>query len=220
MNPDAELQCASLGSSANEIHEAVLTASNPRTGLKWVDIGCGTGAMLRTIRDRHEPARLSGVDILNWLDSDLHPDVDFICGPAESAIAGLEPVDRVLMVEVLEHLESPWTVLRLAARLVAPGGMIVVSTPNLASLRHRLEMLVRAQLSSFRPDNPAHLTPVLPHTVRRVLEDEGLEVAHSYAARDIIPYAGGRLYPRILHRRAPKLTSISLIVTGVRQPRD
>jgi 2-polyprenyl-3-methyl-5-hydroxy-6-metoxy-1,4-benzoquinol methylase len=216
MKPDPELQCGSLGSSANEIHEAVVAVARPATGLTWLDIGCGTGAVLRIIRDRYEPARLLGVDILNWLDPDLHHDVEFTSGPAESATVGLESVDRVLMVEVLEHLESPWTVLRRAARLVAPGGMLILSTPNLESLRNRLEMLLRAQLSSFRPDNPAHLTPVFLHVARRLLEDEGLDVAHSYAARDIIPLTGGRLYPRTVQRRGRKLTSISLVVTGAR----
>jgi 2-polyprenyl-3-methyl-5-hydroxy-6-metoxy-1,4-benzoquinol methylase len=216
MKPDAELQRGSLGSSANEIHEAVVAAANPAYGLTWLDIGCGTGAVLRIIRDRHRPARLWGVDILNWLDPDLHHDVAFISGAAESATVGLDPVDRVFMVEALEHLESPWTVLRRAARLVAPGGMIILSTPNVESLRNRLGMLVRAQLSSFRPDNPAHLTPVLLHVVRRILGDEGLDVTHSYVARDIIPLSGGRLYPRTVHRHARKLTSISLVVTGAR----
>jgi 2-polyprenyl-3-methyl-5-hydroxy-6-metoxy-1,4-benzoquinol methylase len=216
MKPDAELQRGSLGSSANEIHEAVVAAARPATGLTWLDIGCGTGAVLRIIRDRYQPARLRGVDILNWLDPDLHDDVEFTSGPAESATVGLEPVDRVLMVEVLEHLESPWTVLRRAARLVTPGGMVILSTPNLESLRNRLGMLLQAQLSSFRADNPAHLTPVLLHNVRRILGDEGLDVAHSYAARDIIPLTGGMLYPRLVHRRARKLTSISLVVVGAR----
>ena len=45
--------------------------------------------------------------------------------------------DRVLLVEVMEHLEAPWTVLRATADRVKPGGVMVVTTPNVATLHHR-----------------------------------------------------------------------------------
>ena len=52
----------------------------------------------------------------------------------------LPQADRVLLVEVIEHLEAPWSSLRKAAPALATGGRIVVSTPNIASLRNRLEL--------------------------------------------------------------------------------
>ncbi len=172
-------QLASAGDSCPEIHAAALAHARPEPGLRWLDIGCGTGDVLREIRDRHKPSKLIGLDIIDWLADDLRNDVELLTGPAESALDGVEQVDRVLMVEVLEHLEAPWTVLRAAARRVAPGGVLVVTTPNVASLRHRLELLVRGQLTAFRPDNLPHLTPGLPHVIERVLADEGLQAARN-----------------------------------------
>ena len=40
-----------------------------------------------------------------------------------------------MLVETIEHLQAPWSTLANAARAVAPGGWIVVSTPSLATLR-------------------------------------------------------------------------------------
>src|SRR5437763_251642 len=119
------------------IIEAALAAARPSPGLSWLDIGCGRGELLRKVRDRWKPARLGGIDAIDWLADDLRRDVSFAELPAERA-GELPSADRVLLVEVIEHLEAPWSALRTAARLVAPGGWLVLSTPNLATLRHRL----------------------------------------------------------------------------------
>jgi SAM-dependent methyltransferase len=38
--------------------------------------------------------------------------------------------DAIVMVEVIEHLEEPVKVMESAMRLLAPGGSVIVSTPN------------------------------------------------------------------------------------------
>lgn len=208
------LQESSAGASSAEIHEAAIAAASPAPGLSWLDIGCGRGEVLRIVRDRWAPSKLTGIDLIEWLDGDLSHDVTLILGPAERAISEAQPADRVLLIETIEHLEAPWSVLRAAARLVRPGGVIVVTTPNIASLRHRLELLVKGQLTTFRPSYPGHLTPVLPHVPRMILTQEGLVVTNMTGVCDIIPLTGGRRYPPSIHRRAPKLTSLVLLMVG------
>jgi 2-polyprenyl-3-methyl-5-hydroxy-6-metoxy-1,4-benzoquinol methylase len=79
-------------------------------------------ALLRVVRDRHSPSRLTGVDVIDWLDHDLRDDVDFRVAPAEEAIDDHEAMfDRILLVETIEHLQAPWGVLRVLAGRVAPG---------------------------------------------------------------------------------------------------
>jgi 2-polyprenyl-3-methyl-5-hydroxy-6-metoxy-1,4-benzoquinol methylase len=208
------IQESSAGTSVAEIHDAAIAAASPAPGLCWLDIGCGRGEALRIVRDRWAPGKLTGIDLIEWLDPDLSDDVTLIVGPAERAISQVEPADRVLLIETIEHLEAPWTVLRSAASLVRTGGLMVVTTPNIGSLRHRLELLVRGQLTSFRPSYPGHLTPVVPHVARMILEQEDLVVSAQTAVRDIIPLTGGKRWPTAVHNRALNLTSLVLLMVG------
>jgi 2-polyprenyl-3-methyl-5-hydroxy-6-metoxy-1,4-benzoquinol methylase len=220
MNTMLEKQVDSGGISSAQIVGAALEASEPEDGLTWLDIGCGTGEVLREVRDRFRPAQLLGIDVLPWLEDDLRSDVKYHLEPAEDALAVIEPVDRVLLVETLEHLESPWTVLRQAARLVAPDGRLVVTTPNVSSLRNRLSLLLRGELTTFRSDNEAHLTPALPHTIEAVMREEGLIVTRTYAHPDGFPKLTNRHWPRSLVRLWPRLLHLSVVCTGVRPPRS
>ncbi len=209
-------QTASEGISMEEIVAGALDAARPEPGLRWLDVGCGRGALLRRIRDEWQPAGLWGVDPVDWLADDLREDVSFQTTPVELA-EGLPVVERVTMVEVIEHLEAPWSALRAAARLVAPGGRLVVTTPNLARLRNRLELAVRGQMTSFRPDNAVHLSPAPPHVTSRILGEEGLLVEPPrFAGNDVISLTGGRTWPPALHARWPTLTSVSVIVAAQR----
>jgi 2-polyprenyl-3-methyl-5-hydroxy-6-metoxy-1,4-benzoquinol methylase len=212
----ADDQLDSAGSSMAEIVDAALAAAEPRPGLRWLDVGCGTGDLLRRIRDEHAPASLRGLDLIDWLDEDMRGDVEFEAVAIEQA-EDLPQADRVMLVEVIEHLPAPWTALRKAAGLVAPGGRIVVTTPNIATLRTRLELAVKGNLTNFRPGYTPHMSPALPHVTSHVLEGEGLvpEPAR-YAGADVISLTGGRTWPRAIQARRPRLTSVSVLIAASR----
>lgn len=206
----------SHGDSCPDLHHAALAAADPRPNLTWLDIGCGTGALLDIVLRSYQPARVTGVDVIDWLNDELRSQVDLIVGPAEQVLAERgQLADRILLVETMEHLEAPWSLLRAAARSVAPGGKIVVTTPNIASLRHRLELLTRGRLTAFRPDNLPHLGPILPHVVDRVLSEEDLQPhAPFHAGRDIVPLTGGRVWPRMLHSYMSRASSVSVVIVA------
>lgn len=194
-----------------------LAMARPSKGLTWLDVGCGTGNLLRRVRDEFEPARLAGMDILDWLDDDLRADVEMRVGAAEELLDGETRFDRVMMVEVIEHLEAPWTVLRKACRHVEDGGLLVVTTPNVTSLRHRLELATRGTLTAFRPDHPPHLTPALPHVTAAIMRQEGLHVgAPSFAGVDMLPKLPNRNWPSRLARKWPQLAHTSVMLAGER----
>lgn len=209
-------QLDSAGASMEAIVRCALAAAEPKPGLRWLDIGCGRGDLLRRLRDQWQPASLAGIDPIDWLEQDLRKDVEFHQLAAEDA-EGLPQADRVLLIEAIEHLEAPWSALRKAARLLAPGGRLVVSTPNIATLRTRLELALRGNLTSFRPGYEPHVSPALPHVTSRILAEEGLiPEPPRFAGADVISLSNGRNWPERVRARYPALLSVSVVIAASR----
>ncbi len=85
----------------------------------------------------------------------------------------------VLAVEVIEHLESPPAFLRNCARLLDPGGVLIVTTPNLESAVSRIMFMTRGHLPWFTPAwtrDGGHISPQLPWVLRMHAEHAHLAV--------------------------------------------
>jgi SAM-dependent methyltransferase len=95
--------------------------------------------------------------------------------------------DVVLLIEVLEHLESHFNVIAEAARVLRPGGFLLFTTPNIFRLHSRLQFfltgkhkLIRRRVGwDLRPEDlyAYHISPLdfpLTHTV---LHLAGMEIA-------------------------------------------
>ena len=111
-------------------------ARRPFEGLRLLDIGCGGGLLSEPM------ARLgfevTGVDAAerNVAVARTHAEqvglaVDYRCTTAEALLeAGEAPFDVVLNMEVIEHVADPGAYLRDTARLIAPGGLMILATLN------------------------------------------------------------------------------------------
>jgi SAM-dependent methyltransferase len=84
---------------------------------------------------------------------------------------GLEPADVVIAGEVIEHLDAPGPFLRAMPDLLAPGGVLVITTPNAYRLLNFLAPA--AGLELIHPDHTAWHSP---HTLRNLLERNGWQV--------------------------------------------
>lgn len=63
-------------------------------------------------------------------------------------------VDVVVANQVFEHLKNVWLPMTEIARVLAPGGTLVFSVPNLASFHNRLMLAAGLQPSSIRTFGP------------------------------------------------------------------
>jgi SAM-dependent methyltransferase len=108
-----------------------------RTGGRLLDVGCGAGAFVETMQARGwsavglerdagaaQAARARGLDVRTG----QAPGYPFAPGS----------FDVITLWDVLEHMEQPGVALRGIAAWLAPGGWLVLRTPDAACLQARL----------------------------------------------------------------------------------
>lgn len=108
----------------------------PLKGLRLLDIGCGGGLVSEPMA--RLGASVTSVDAseANIKTAITHAreqglEIDYRVGTAEGLIEnGEPPFDIVLNLEVVEHVAEPEQFLKDCARLVAPGGFMIVATLN------------------------------------------------------------------------------------------
>lgn len=104
----------------------------PEPGQKLLDIGCGNGDFLANARD-------AGWDIAG-IDPDpkavataMQRGFDVRVGSVESLAELSDCFDAITISHVLEHVHHPQQVIQTIARLLKPGGVLYVDTPNIES---------------------------------------------------------------------------------------
>ena len=89
-------------------------------------------------------------------------------GQVEQLDLGTQQYDLVTLWDVLEHVYQPLDALRAVQSMVRPGGLLIVSVPNLASLESRLLGRNWGHL-----DIPRHLSHFTPSSLRKMLQTAG-----------------------------------------------
>ena len=109
-----------------------------------LEIGCGPGFMVRQAQASGIFGRCVGLDIsLPSLNNawGLVPEATFIAGDGEAIPLKASSVQAVCITEVIEHVPDPLAVLREAVRVLAPGGVLIVTIHVAAHELYRREGL-------------------------------------------------------------------------------
>lgn len=103
-------------------------------GGRLLDVGGGEGATASAVRAAGIADHAGVVDIV---PADAAAGLDFayqgdIGDPAltDRILAEQGPFDTILCLDVLEHFADPWSLVRRLHGMLAPGGVIVASIPN------------------------------------------------------------------------------------------
>jgi methionine biosynthesis protein MetW len=183
----------------------VIARLGPR---KLLDVGCGSGYLAKLLKERVSRLVVHGVDISTVALERARAHVDEVWqGDLDKADLPLpaEQYDTVTCVEVLEHLYDPDHALREIARVLTPSGHAVVTVPNLAYWRYRLDLL-RGRVPSPAVDR-RHLHQFNDRLFTETLARAGLRVT---------TMTGHGLRLVRLARRHPRFFSDILIATAVK----
>jgi len=148
-------------------------------GKRVLELGCHAGDVSRELVKRG--ARVWGVE----LDRDAAALAEESCEKVivadldeldPKAAFGDERFDLVVIGDVLEHLADPLKILKDARGLLAPGGAVLVSVPNIAHVSVRIKLLAGAF-----PYDPSG---ILDRTHRRFFTRPSLEKLLAEAGLD------------------------------------
>jgi 2-polyprenyl-3-methyl-5-hydroxy-6-metoxy-1,4-benzoquinol methylase len=146
-------------------------------GARVLDVGCGYGAVARSIARRIQGARVTGIDssaerIAEARAAANPPNLDFVLGDALQAIPQ-GPWDTVVLSNILEHLDGRVEFLRHLKEAAAPR-LILIRVPL---FERNWQVPMRRELGIGYFSDPTH---VIEHTLEefeREMRDAGLEIA-------------------------------------------
>jgi SAM-dependent methyltransferase len=183
-------------------------------GQHWVDAGCGSGTMARYLVEAG--ARVLGVDAAEEMivmargltspdvasavasEDERGPQLRFehIATIAHLPLAN-QSLDGILCSSVLEYVSNPAACLAEFARVLRPGGLLVVSVANRNSLVRRVQVRTHELGRMLRQRWCAFLD--YSHNEYAAADFRALLKRHGFATTNVIPF--GSPIPHWLQRR-------------------
>jgi 2-polyprenyl-6-hydroxyphenyl methylase/3-demethylubiquinone-9 3-methyltransferase len=170
-----------------DAHWGIETAAlKPLAGKRALDVGCGAGLFTEPLA--RLGATVTGIDAApeNIAAAQAHAGgqglaIDYRAGGVET-VAG-ERFDLVTSLEVIEHVADPAGFVTALARCLAPGGLMILSTPNRTSLSRLALIAIGEGLGNIPRGThdwnkfltPPELTKLVEATGLRVRDTRGIQ---------------------------------------------
>jgi 2-polyprenyl-6-hydroxyphenyl methylase/3-demethylubiquinone-9 3-methyltransferase len=159
----------------------------PLAGKTALDVGCGAGLLCEPLA--RLGANVTGVDAAPELIAAAREHAEGQGLPITYRACGVEELDGqfdlVTAMEVIEHVASPAAFLRSLADRLAPGGLLILSTPNRTGWSKLLTITLAEgfgriprgthDYDSFIP--PERMTALMAEAGLKVCDMEGIAVS-------------------------------------------
>jgi 2-polyprenyl-3-methyl-5-hydroxy-6-metoxy-1,4-benzoquinol methylase len=168
------------GNAAKNTHNVVLRELLSRISAGVVlDAPCGEGLLADRMSD-------AGLEVIG-LDIDApRTTTKFEFRRADlSAVLPVPDnrVNNVVSVEGIEHLERPFEFVRECRRVISDGGLLIMTTPNISSLRSRWRWFLtgfhnkcKYALDEAHPNPLHHINMLSYHKLRYMLHTNGFRI--------------------------------------------
>ena len=153
----------------------MVTRHVPTDG-KILDLGAYTGALIARLKDAGYN-NVYGADLSNHLRESVG---DFWACDFNAEFANSIPereFDCITASEVIEHLDDPRAFLRQCRLLLKPGGVLIISTPNIQFFEGRIKFALTGQLWGFGARNyrsQRHISPISASHLPMMMQESGL----------------------------------------------
>lgn len=140
LNGELHLHTLTPNYAPTGLLEMMAAPENGDAHLKVLDVGCFCGGSGRWIKQKFPGAEVIGIEMLPKAAEVAAPDYDKVIVSTFENVdfeaEGLKhgSVDAIIAADVLEHLYNPWQALQRLKPLLAPGGAIYISLPNVRNL--------------------------------------------------------------------------------------
>jgi SAM-dependent methyltransferase len=150
--------------------------------LRWLDVGCGTGALTASISANCRPARLIGIEpsdeFLAKARERLEGKAELLAGNAMELPLQDSSVDVVVSALVLNFVPSPAASLAEMRRKAVVGGTIAAYVWDYAGkmelMRHFWDAAVELSSAARKLDEGARFPLCQPQALKEALQDIGL----------------------------------------------
>jgi SAM-dependent methyltransferase len=175
-----------------------MRSSERERKLNVLDVGCGDGTVSRLFL---AIGKVFGVDIVpEFVDRAIEKGIE--AKVADVIKDGLpfpdEGMDVIHAGAFIEHLYDPEFFLRECHRVLTDTGILILSTPNIASLTSRLRMLFgkgpKFYTSALSWEFGGHIRIFTSRTLTRLLEENGFAVEEMTA--NVVSFIPTRLTKR------------------------
>ena len=153
-------------------------------GSRWLDVGCGTGMLSRTILESTEPAKIQGVDrsegFIDFANEHVRDDrVAFEVGDAEMLKAASGTFDAAVSGLVLNFVPRPERAVAEMTRVTRPGGVVAAYLWDYAEgmqlIRYFFDAAIELDPNVVELDEGPRFPICRPDALGRLFESAGLE---------------------------------------------
>jgi trans-aconitate methyltransferase len=151
-------------------------------GRRWLDVGCGTGALCAAIAEHCAPASIAGVEpsegFLNSARQNLAGRATFHQAAAASIPLGDRCVDTVVSGLVLNFVPDPRAALKEMLRIASPGGCIAAYVWDYAGkmelMRYFWDAAAQLDPGAAKLDEGGRFPLCRPQALEQVFASAGL----------------------------------------------